>query len=401
MVGLVDPTVERLDAHTFAFTTDRPSHFYIRVNAPWAKERNNKAAELAVFANAYDQKPDPGDPRVVNAGRYPSAQAALDAAASGQIVYFPAGSYEGFSIPRDDLTVYLDAGAVISGGKNTIAIDGRKKVRITGRGCVRTSAHFIPNRADGLVLEGILWITRYNGKGFMISVCNTDGVLFSNFKFFMSGSGGGIQNNNTVNCTMREVFSFSTDDPVAIKALQHPLYGNSDPIRVHGWKIQDTIIRGGPFKIGSEVTEGVENCTWDNVVSVNYGLRFADKNDNPFLRNLVFNRVRVVNPEVIFFDVGYHRYIHREKVIGQVPSHSRQVEIVVRDMTVDRIYPNEVNAPGFIVEGEAGHDVRITFHNLKVAGKYIKRFQDLVDLGLSHAFVRHATCEFLVTAERK
>jgi len=321
----------KISGNTCSFDLDRPRYLVIFLN----EEPLFHSSGLMLFAEPPEKNPVKlGDPKVVNIMDYKvdntgktletekinQAISEVSAKPGGGVLFFPAGIYlSGTVLVKSNVTVYVDAGAVIrgsikssdypvvpspAGGRQLrafIVFNGAENAGLAGRGAIDMDGYprlwhdFQPDTSDGKArdADGKVLDPHGNGiRGYIIN--NSHNVSFQDLLLLRSAYW-------TVNVFNSENFSTHHIKIVNRKQQYHDdaydFSGSSHILIEDGFAMtmDDTFALygggGGPGRAGAGAPRGIEdlvvkgfvNYTYTSALAVGYGsappvkhLRFED-----------------------------------------------------------------------------------------------------------------------------
>lgn len=238
---------EQRSDNELAFTVDRPGHLAVK--------RDDRAMPLMLFVNPIETDiPDPKDPNVV---------------------FFAPGFHPVGKITlKDNQTLYIAGGAVVSGG---VRAEG-DNITIRGRGILAGESYERfkgPNRYPIDIYGGknitIRDIIIRNPWSWTLVTCGSDGVLIDNVKICASNmiNDDAIDLCNTRNAVVRNCFLRAQDDLIAIKGIGYANHQECENILVEDCVFWCDV--ANPFRIGFESnTKAMRNFTARNIDIVHY-----------------------------------------------------------------------------------------------------------------------------------
>ncbi|NLE53826.1 MAG: hypothetical protein GX617_02720 [Lentisphaerae bacterium] len=243
---------EQRSDNEWAFTVDRPGHLVIK--------RDGRVMPLMLFVNPREKDiPNPNDPNVV---------------------FFGPGFHQAGKITlKDNQTLYIAGGAVVSGG---IRAEG-DNITIRGRGILAGDAYERfkgPNRYPVDIYGGknitIRDIIIRNPWSWTLVTCGSDGVLIDNVKICAANmiNDDAIDLCNTRNAVVRNCFLRAQDDLIAIKGIGYAERQECENILVEDCVFWCDV--ANPFRIGFEcATKAMRNFTARDIDIVHYSQRYS------------------------------------------------------------------------------------------------------------------------------
>ena len=400
----IDPVVK---GNKFSFSLSQPRKLIISVNAAIVRYPNWRNLDeyqlLFILAEEYDKTaPKPGGPGVINAADYNSAQAAVDACAKGQTVYFPSGTYSGFSLPRGNITLYLVPGAFIKKeDQDVISFEHKDNVTIKGRGVIQgDGCPFQPKYSDYLTLEGVIIRNEYKGppgNNWTFTPVKCHNAVIKNAKLFSHlkndpprGPPSAFQPQCCSNMLVENSLGVSYDNGIAIKVGGWMNIGPPEPTSNVTFRNNIIWSMTGGYKIGTEIYADIENFTFENNDIVMGG-----GNDDLFNRqrgtkfkNIRYINNRVENNKLAFLSIGS---LYREPDIYPFKG---EMDVTFDNHVVEKIWRNDPGYKGLWAYATPDSKVKVTFNNLRVEGKLIGSLQDLKDLGLKYMKIENVDIVF-------
>ena len=214
---------------------------------------------------------------------------------------------------QDNQTVYMAGGAVVQG---YIVAEGKKNVRITGRGILDGSLNkttegnrnrFVSFRdCENVAVEGI---TLHNATTWQIAFFHCNIVLIKDSRIVSeSGSDDGMDIFRCTNVVVDGVFAHTKDHCVAIKSGgNYPADHPTDNILIKNCVFWNSIW-GNAIEIGFELySNEVKNIRFENidVIHVEDGATLSIHNaGQAHVHNVVFENIRVEDSRQKLFDVA-------------------------------------------------------------------------------------------------
>ena len=362
----------RKSAHQLSFRLCEPRKLIIQIN---------DLSPLFLFAEVIEKMPDDANSNVLNMLAFmgesegesvctDQIQNAIDSTAKlndhrGGILFFPAGKYlTGRLKMRDNVTLYLQAGALIQGTKNEedyiefpgvsrhlILFDKVKNASIRGRGAIdamgtdlralygiRHRVLLIKN-CQYILIEGI---SLRNSGTWNTQIVNSDHINFKNVKILNDvnlGNTDGIDPDSSSDLMIDNCFIYAGDDAVAIKQTRSENIPYSQRIRVEKCVIW---ARKSALKIGTETRGDV----FRNIVFENNDIVHADRGMVIYLYDgALVENIRFINNR--FEHIGGDRnqmLIHM--VISDRTGQGRIRDVLIKDNNAHEFSPNNSQITG-------------------------------------------------------
>ncbi len=385
-------TQETSSGRELSFSISRPRKLIVFVN---------RLEKLFIFADPLEVNPPQiGDSNVISVMKFVSdntgatmqtaeIQKAIDTVASsnggtGGVLYFPNGKYlTGSFFPKNNVTIYLENGALIQGSANPndyVPRDGNKgpialihfknvhNTKIMGRGTIASSGTALRALTDehirlcnfiGCKNCGIDGLVLRDSAGFNIHIFKSDSITLRNYKIINDlklSNQDGTDPDSSTNIVVDGAFMYTSDDAIAVKA---------DAALCEGVLVKNCVLWTvkSALKIGSDPTFGARDVTFqdndvvhaDRALALYVGSKTEIENVN-YLRDKSENIGGDAKKQLIIFEIG------DKKGAGA----GRIKNVNVTDYTAYQFSPNRSTIKGL----DANHQVsNVTFKNLIIAGK--------------------------------
>ena len=389
----------RKSAHQLSFRLYEPRKLIIQVNdlSPlflFAEIIENQPVDTnSNVLNMLDFMVDPGGEAVCT----DQIQHAIDSTAGlndhqGGILFFPAGKYlTGHLKMRDNVTLYLQAGALIQGTKNEedyiefpgvsrhlILFDKVRNASIRGRGAIDAAGTdlrtlygirhrvLLIQNCQHILIEGI---SLRNSGSWNTQIVNSDHINFNNVKILNDvnlGNTDGIDPDSSSDLIVDNCFIYAGDDAVVIKQTRSENTPYSERIRVEKCVIWT---RKSALKIGTETRGDV----FRNIIFENNDIVHADRgmaiylDDGALVENIQFINNR-------FEHIGGDRnqmLIHM--VISEGTGQGRIRDVLIKDNHAHEFSPNHSQIMGL----DENHRISdLTIQNLIIKDTIRKNLRD-------------------------
>ena len=389
----------RKSAHQLSFRLCEPRKLIIQIN---------DLSPLFLFADVIEKQPDDTNSNVLNMLDFmvdsvkesvctDQIQHAIDSTAKlndhrGGILFFPAGKYlTGRLKMRDNVTLYLQAGAIIQGTKNEedyiefpgvrrhlILFNEVKNASIRGRGAIDAAGTdlralfgmrhrvLLIQNCQHILIEGI---SLRNSGTWNTQIINSDHINFNNVKILNDvnlGNTDGIDPDSSSDLVFDNCFIYAGDDAIAIKQTSSENHLYSERIRVEQCVLWT---RKSALKIGTETRGDV----FRNIVFENNDVVHADRGmviylyDGALVENIQFINNR-------FEHIGGDRnqmLIHME--ISDQTGQGRIRDVLIKDNLAYAFSPNNSQIIGL----DENHRIsNLTIQNLIIKDTIRKSLRD-------------------------
>lgn len=330
---------------TFTITLDQPAYFAVEING------DPEYRPLFVFADATDTFNPSDHGSVGYVTKNPDGTFNWPSPVGYDVIVVPGGevyprdlsaSYisTNSNTSKDNTIFHFEGGAILMG---IIDVHSTTNLTLRGRGMIvqqngRDENTIKPSRTDGLVIDGLIVAAR-NDRNFTIHPMQTNGVTIRNTKI-IAMMRDGIDPNGCQNVLIDNVFIFSDDDCIAIKAGK-----TVDRYPVNNITMQNSTVWGQSLEVGFEsATDYMENITFKNIDVV----RTRRK-----LTTFPVNLTRICSLSIHITDDALARNILFEDIRIERPQGDRLIE-----MWIDYSYASST--------AERGHINGATFRNIQV-----------------------------------